>query len=95
MGIVVLRLANHQTIAVEREAVDAVIEEVVARQFDIQAVLEEVFADAERKHGIGAIEPGVLLIAVGMDAKVSLQQPTSRRTVALPLPSVRQSNDVA
>ena len=39
--------------------VDATIEEVVTCQFDIESALEEVFADAEREHGIGAVNPNV------------------------------------
>ena len=34
-GVVVLLLMNHQAIAVECEAVDAAIEEVIACQFDV------------------------------------------------------------
>ena len=59
-GIVVFLLMNHQAIAVECEAVDAAIEEVVACQFDVESPFEEVFADAKRKDGIGAVEPMTL-----------------------------------
>ena len=74
-GIVVFLLVNHKTVAVEREAIDAAVEEVIARQLDIELTLEEVLADAERKHWIGAIEPDILLVAAGMHVEVGLQQP--------------------
>ena len=58
-GIVVLHFPKHHPIAVKHNMVDAAIEEVVACQFDIETVLEEVFADTEREHGIGAVNPNV------------------------------------
>ena len=58
-GIVVLHFLKHHPIAVKHNMVDAAIEEVVACQFDIETVLEEVFADTEREHGIGAVNPNV------------------------------------
>ena len=45
--IVVLHLTIHHPIAVEYDMVDATIEEIVACQFDIETVLEEVFTDTE------------------------------------------------
>ena len=74
-GVVVLHLANHKAIAVEGEAVDAAIEEVVACQLNIEPTPEEVLTDAEGEYRVSAVEPGILLIAVGMHAKVSLYQP--------------------
>ena len=53
-GVVVLHLAEHHSVAVEREAVNGPVEEVVACQLHVQTTLEEVFADAEREHRIGA-----------------------------------------
>ena len=82
--VVVLPLSEHHAVAVEREAIDATIEEVVACQFDVQAVLEEILADTEREHRIGAVKPGVLLMAVSVHIKVSLNQPV-----------VRQGKDIA
>ena len=77
-AVVVLHLANHKAIAVEGEAVDAAIEEVVACQFDVETPFEEVLADAEREHWIGAVEPCILLVAVRVHVEVSLQQPVVR-----------------
>ena len=54
-GVVVLHFAKHHPIAVKQDMVDASIEEVVACQFDIEAVLEEVFANTEREHRIGTV----------------------------------------
>ena len=71
-GVVVLHLANHQTVAIEREAVDATIEEVIACQLDVEPTLEEVFTDAEREYRIGAVEPGILLVAVRVHIEVGL-----------------------
>ena len=58
-GIVVLHFLKHHPIAVKHNMVDAAIEEVVAGQFDVKPTLEEVFADTEREHGIGAVNPNV------------------------------------
>ena len=58
-GIVVLHFLKHHPIAVKHNMVDAAIEEVVACQFDIETVLEEVFADTEREHGMCAVNPSV------------------------------------
>ena len=46
-GVVVLHLTIHQPIAVKHYMVDAAIEEIIACQFDIETVLEEVFTDTE------------------------------------------------
>ena len=54
-GIVVLHFPKHHPIAVKHDMVDAAIEEVVTCQFDIETVLEEVFADTEREHWIGTV----------------------------------------
>ena len=54
-GIVVLHFPKHHLIAIKFDMVDAPIEEVVTCQFDIETVLEEVFADAERKYRIGTV----------------------------------------
>ena len=58
-GIVVLHFLKHHPIAVKHDMVDATIEEVVAGQFNVKPTLEEVFADTEREHGIGAVNPNV------------------------------------
>lgn len=58
-GIVVLHLAKHHAVAVKHDMVDAAVQEVVAGQFDVKPTLEEVFADTEREHGIGAVNPNV------------------------------------
>lgn len=58
-GIVVLHFPKHHPIAVKHNMVDAAVQEVVAGQFDVKPTLEEVFADAEREHGIGAVNPNV------------------------------------
>ena len=58
-GIVVLHFPKHHLIAIKFDMVDASIEEVVTCQFDIETALEEVFADTEREHGIGAVNPNV------------------------------------
>ena len=57
--IVVLHFPGGGLIAIKFDMVDASIEEVVTCQFDIETVLEEVFADTEREHGIGAVNPNV------------------------------------
>jgi hypothetical protein len=46
-GIVVLHFPKHHPIAVKHDMVDAAIENVITSQFNIQTVLEEVFADTE------------------------------------------------
>ena len=74
-GIVVIHLAKHKTIAVKGKAVDAAVEEVVTCQFDVEAAFEEILADTEREHRLGAVEPGVLLIAVSVHVEVGLQEP--------------------
>ena len=72
-GIVILHLAVHHPIAVKHDMVDATIEEIAACQFDIETMLEEVFADAEREHGISAVNPNVRAsIAVSVHIEVSL-----------------------
>ena len=58
-GIVVLHFPKHHPIAVKHYMVDAAVQEVVAGQFDVKPTLEEVFADTEREHGIGAVNPNV------------------------------------
>ena len=58
-GIVVLHFPKHHPIAVKHNMVDAAVQEVVAGQFDVKPTLEEVFADTEREHGIGAVNPNV------------------------------------
>ena len=58
-GIVVLHFLKHHPIAVKHDMVDAAVQEVVAGQFDVKPTLEEVFADTEREHGIGAVNPNV------------------------------------
>ena len=54
-GIVVLHFLKHHPITVKHDKVDATIEEIVTCQFDIETVLEEVFADTEREHWIGTV----------------------------------------
>ena len=58
-GIVVLHFPKHHPIAVKHDMVDAAVQEGVAGQFDVKPTLEEVFADTEREHGIGAVNPNV------------------------------------
>ena len=58
-GIVVPHLSEHHAVAVKHDMVDATIEEIVSCQLDIETVLEEVFADTERKHWVGAVNPDV------------------------------------
>ena len=71
-GVVVLRFANLQTVTIKRETVDTTIKEIVPSQFDIEPALEEILADAEREYRVSAIEPCILLIAVGVHHKVGL-----------------------
>ena len=72
-GIVVLHFLKHHPIAVKHNMVDAAIEEVVACQFDIETVLEEVFADTEREHWIGAVNQDIrACIAVSVHIEVGL-----------------------
>ena len=70
--VVVFLLSEHHAVAVEREAVDAAVEEVVTCEFDVETTTEEVLADAEREYGVGAVEPCVLLVAVGVHVEVGL-----------------------
>ena len=71
--IIVLHLAEHHPVAVEHDMVDTTIEEIIVCQFDIETMLEEVFADAEREHGISAVNPNVRAsIAVSVHIEVSL-----------------------
>ena len=58
-GVVVLHFTKHHPIAVKHDMVDAAVQKVVAGQFDVKPTLEEVFADTEREHGIGAVNPNV------------------------------------
>ena len=58
-GIIVLHFTKHHPIAVKHDMIDTAIENIVTSQFNIQTVLEEVFADTEREHGIGAVNPNV------------------------------------
>ena len=78
-GIVVLHFPKHHPIAVKHDMVDAAIEEVITWEFDIQTVLEEVFADTEQEHWIGAVNIDVwTCVAVGVHVEVCLQQPVVR-----------------
>ena len=53
--------------------VDAAIEEVITWEFDIQTVLEEVFADTEREHWIGTVNIDVwTCVTVGVHIEVGL-----------------------
>ena len=83
-GVVVLHLLEHHAITIEREAVDATIEEIIACQLDVKPSLKEVLANAKRQHRISAVEPDILLIAISVQVEVGLQQPV-----------VGQRNDVA
>ena len=59
--------------------VDAAIENVITWEFDIQTVLEEVFADTEQEHWIGTVNIDVWTsVAVGVHVEVCLQQPVVR-----------------
>ena len=46
-GVVVLHLANHKAVAIEGEAINTVIKEVVTCQFNVETTLKEILADAE------------------------------------------------
>ena len=54
-GIVVLHFPKHHPIAVKHDMIDTAIENIVTSQFNIQSVLEEVFAHTEREHWIGTV----------------------------------------
>ena len=72
-GIIVLHLTVHHPIAVKHDMVDATIEEVVTCQFDIETMLEEVFADTERKHWVGTVNQDIrACIAVSVHIEVGL-----------------------
>ncbi len=72
-GIVVLHFPKHHPIAVKHDMVDATIEEVVTCQFDIETMLEEVFADTERKHWVGTVNQDIrACIAVSVHIEVGL-----------------------
>ena len=72
-GIVVLHFLKHHPIAVKHNMVDAAIEEVVACQFDIETVLEEVFTDTKRKHWVGTVNQDIrACIAVSVHIEVGL-----------------------
>ena len=72
-GIVVLHFLKHHPIAVKHNMVDAAVQEVVACQFDIETVLEEVFSDTEREHGIGTVNQDIrACIAVSVHIEVGL-----------------------
>jgi hypothetical protein len=72
-GVVVLHFPKHHPVAVKHDMVDAAIEEVVACQFDIETVLEEVFADTERKHWVGTVNHDIrACIAVSVHIEVGL-----------------------
>ena len=57
--VVVLGLAEDHAFEVERAVSDALVEEVVGGEFDVESSFEEVFADAEGEHGIGGFIPEV------------------------------------
>ena len=72
-GIIVLHFAKHHPIAVKHDMVDAAIEDVVACQFDIETMLEEVFADTERKHWVGTVNQDIrACIVVSVHIEVGL-----------------------
>ena len=53
--------------------IDTAIENVVTSQFNIQTVLEEVFADTEREHWIGTVNIDVwTCVTVGVHIEVGL-----------------------
>ena len=53
--------------------VNAAIEEIISCQFDIETVLEEVFTDTKREHGIGAVNPDIrACIAMSVHIEVGL-----------------------
>ena len=59
--------------------VDAAIEKVIAWEFDIETVLEEVFADTERKHWVDTVNQDIrACIAVSVHVEVGLKQPVVR-----------------
>ena len=75
-GIVVLHLGKHEAIAVDREATDTPVEDIVAWEFDVKATFAKVLADTKRKYGVGAVEIGICTtVAVGVHIEVGLNQP--------------------
>ena len=84
-GIVVLRFTKRHAVEIERAAADALIEEVITRQFDVEPMLEQVFADTKGEHGVGGFDLEVgACVAMRVHVEVGLQEPV-----------VRQSDDVA
>ena len=74
--VVVLRLAEYHAFEVECAFADALIEEVVGGELDVEPSLEQVLADAEREHCVGGFNLEVrACVAVGVYVEVGLQQP--------------------
>ena len=78
--VVVLGLAEYHAVEIERGAPDALVKEVVAREFNVQAMFEQVFADAKGEHGVGRFYLAVrACIAMSVHAEVGLQHPVVRQ----------------
>ena len=78
--VVVFHLAEHESVAVERETIDAAIEDIVSREFDIKAAFAEILADTEREYRVGAFKFGIGTgISMGVHVEVALQQPVMRQ----------------
>ena len=58
-GVIVLYLTEHHAITIEREAIDASIEKVIAWELDVKATFAEVLADTKRKDRICTVEIGI------------------------------------
>ena len=74
--VVVLRFAEYHAVKVECAFADALIEEIVRRELDVEPSLEQVLADAEREHRVGGFNLEVrACVAVCVYIEVGLQQP--------------------
>ena len=79
-GVVVLHLAEHHAIAIEREAIDASIEEVIAWELDVKATFAEVLADTKRKDRICTVEIGIRAgVTMSVHIEVCLHKPVVRQ----------------
>ena len=71
---------EHHAIAIEREAINASIEKVIAWELDVKAAFEEILANTEREDGVSAVETGIRAsVAVGMHVEVCLHKPVVRQ----------------
>ena len=79
-GIVVLRFTKRHAVEIERAVADALIEEVITRQFDVEPMLEQVFADTKGEHGVGGFDLEVgACVAMRVHVEVGLQEPVVRQ----------------